>query len=78
MCHADGLCFSGFCDCRKISSLRGALRSGYNPRKKTARFSTSPSGVIFESGQSFLGHNLTGSEHFRKPNTLCKFSGFVF
>jgi len=47
-------------------------------QKKAARFSTSPSGVIFESGQSFLGHNFTGSEHFRKPNTLCKFSGFVF
>jgi hypothetical protein len=40
--------------------------SGYNPRIKHARFSTSSSGVIFERGQSFLGHNFTHSDHFKK------------
>jgi len=61
-------------------SRRCAVPSGRvtTRAKKAARFSTSPSGVIFESGQSFLGHNFTGSEHLRKPNTLSKFSGFVF
>jgi len=49
---------------------------GFNPRRKAARFSTSSSCVIFESGQSFSGHNVTHSDHFEKPNTFCKFSFF--
>jgi len=39
---------------------------GLQPAQKNARFSTSSSGVIFERGQRFLGHNFTHSEHFKK------------
>ena len=51
---------------------------GLQPAQKNARFSTSSSSVIFESGQSFLGHNFTHSDHFKKPNTLCKLSFCFF
>jgi len=60
-------------------SRRCAVPSGrVTTRAKNARFSTSSSGVIFESGQSFLGHNFTHSDHFKKPNTLCKLSFCFF
>ena len=37
-CSARWLCFRCRSDSRKIPPLRGALRSGYNPRKKTRGF----------------------------------------
>ncbi|WP_413529683.1 hypothetical protein [Rahnella inusitata] len=44
-------------------------------RAKKARFSTSPSGVIFERGQSFLGHNFTHSDQFKNQ---IRFANFLF
>ncbi|AVF33742.1 hypothetical protein BV494_01840 [Rahnella sikkimica] len=47
---ARWLCSSCRSYCRKIPPLRGSLHSGYKPREKNTRFSTSRYGVIFESG----------------------------
>ncbi|QLK61864.1 hypothetical protein GE278_14245 [Enterobacteriaceae bacterium Kacie_13] len=43
---------------------------GLQPAPKNARFFTSPYGVVFERGQTLLGHNFAHSDHFKKPNTF--------
>jgi len=68
---ARWLCFISRSDSRKIPPLRGSLRSGYNPRKKDARFSTSPQAIFWNRPQAFtsqphLLHSLKSRGRFRK------------
>jgi len=62
--YRSRLCFRKHGDSRKIPPLRGALPSGYNPRKKTRGF---PPLVRrdFGTGLRLLLHNLTFFEYLK-------------
>jgi len=66
MCHASWLCFRYYRYCRKIPPLRDALRSGYNPRKKTLGLPPLATARFLNAARHFLGHNLTDSGRKKK------------